>query len=80
MKENRDRTVLIRKDMVEIARNRIVISRATHLDQLSDRLNEDRVRRVILPMILNIEATSNSDDDEYCLDLGIIKKPTEAML
>ena len=73
MKENRDRRIIITKDMIEIAKDRLVISRATHLDQLSDKLDEDRVRRVILPMILNRDARSNKDDEQYCIDLGLVR-------
>ena len=74
MKENRDHSVLLTKDMVSIAINRLIVSRAVHLDQLADKLKEDRVRRVILPMILNEEASGAFDTDrEYCVDLGLIK-------
>jgi hypothetical protein len=74
MKENRNHAVLITKEMVSTAINRIIVSRAVHLDQLADKLKEDRVRRVILPMILNgNESLSTEDDIQYCIDLGIIK-------
>jgi len=79
MKENRDRTVLITKKMAEIAVNRVTVSRATHLDQLADKLKEDRVRRVILPMILNEMAQTDADDEEYCMDLGLIKMTHEGL-
>jgi len=72
MKENRDRTISITKDMAEQAKNRLILSRSTHLGQLSDKLEESRVRRVILPMILNEDARTNKDDEEYCIDLGLI--------
>ncbi|MEA1911094.1 MAG: ATP-binding protein, partial [Spirochaetota bacterium] len=74
MKENRDYKVVLTKEMTELARNRVILSRATHLDQLADKLSEDRVRRVILPMLQNIEASTNSDDEQYCMDLGLVKK------
>ena len=74
MKENRDRSVLITKDMVDVAKNNLIISRATHLDQLSDKLNEERVRRVVLPMILNHESKPEPDDVSYCIDLGLIER------
>ncbi len=73
MKENRDSSVLITTDMVEVAINNIILSRATHLDQLADKLEEDRVRRVILPIILNTVAQPNKDDQDYCIDLGLVK-------
>ncbi len=73
MKENRDRNVLLTKDMTEEAINRVIVSRATHLDQLADKLDEERVRNIVLPMILNKEIKSNKDDEQYCIDLGLIK-------
>jgi len=60
--------------MARIAINSIIVSRAVHLDQLTDKLKEDRVRRVILPIILTKEAVFDSHDREYCIDLGLIKK------
>lgn len=74
MKENRDRSKIITKEMIEEAKNRLVVSRVTHLDQLSDKLQEDRVKRVILPMINNTDARSMPDDVDYCYDLGLIQK------
>ena len=80
MKENRDRKIIITKDMMEIAKNRLVISRATHLDQLADKLEEDRVKRVVLPMILNEESDTNKDDEQYCIDLGLVKKTQDGII
>lgn len=80
MKENRDRKITITKDMMEIAKNRLVISRATHLDQLADKLEEDRVRRVILPMLKNSDSNSNKDDEQYCIDLGLVKKMSDGIV
>ncbi|MBN1968676.1 MAG: AAA-like domain-containing protein [Candidatus Delongbacteria bacterium] len=74
MKENRDRSITITREMIETAKNNLVISRATHLDQLSHKLKEDRVRRVLLPLILGTDAKTEDDDREYCYDLGLIKK------
>jgi hypothetical protein len=81
MKENRDHSVLITKEMVSIAINRLIVSRAVHLDQLADKLKEDRVRRVILPMILGgNESLSTEDDVQYCIDLGIIKDSGQGLV
>jgi hypothetical protein len=79
MKENRDHSVLISKDMVTTAINRLIVSRAVHLDQLADKLKEDRVRRVILPMILNEACVFNRDDKEYCVDLGLVKETNKGL-
>jgi len=80
MKENRDRSVLLTKEMTEEAINRVIISRATHLDQLADKLDEERVRRVILPMILNEEYSPNKDDKQYCIDLGLIADSNRGLI
>jgi hypothetical protein len=74
MSENRDRTITITPQMLEIAKERLILSRQTHLDQLADKLKEDRVRNLILPMILGEEFEYNMDDANYCSDLGLIKK------
>lgn len=80
MKENRDRSVVITKDMMEDAKNRLILSRATHLDQLSDKLKEERARNVILPMIQNTHAKTSEDDEQYCLDLGLIRKSDRGLV
>ena len=74
MSENRDRTITITPEMLEIAKERLILSRQTHLDQLADKLKEDRVRRLILPMILGEEVEHNEDDANYCIDLGLVKR------
>ena len=72
MKENRDRSVVITSELMEEAKERLILSRATHLDQLADKLKEERVRRVIEPMILGTMTEAVDDDMEYCMDLGLI--------
>jgi hypothetical protein len=74
MKENRDPSVTITAGMFEEARERLILSRATHLDQLADKLKEDRVRRVIEPMLIGATAETTEDDTQYCTDLGLIRK------
>jgi hypothetical protein len=60
---------------VEQARERLILTRATHLDSLVARLNEDRVRRIIEPLMAGVSppggATYN-DDVAYVRDLGLI--------
>ena len=74
MKENRDRSVVITTDLIKQAKESLILARQTHLDQLVDKLSEDRVRSVILPMILGQGAIPLPDDIEYCIDLGLIKR------
>ena len=74
MKENRDRSIVITTEKLEMAKERLILERQTHLDQLAFRLNEERVRNVILPMVLGYDAQPKEDDAQYCIDLGLIKK------
>ncbi len=74
MKENRDRTIKITVDMLKKAKEQLILSRQTHLDQLADKLDEPRVRSVIEPMILGVDSFATENDKTYCIDLGLIKK------
>jgi len=51
MKNGRDRTKAITKDMINEAKENIILRRDTHIDQLADKLEEERVRRVIEPIL-----------------------------
>jgi hypothetical protein len=59
--------------MVETAIQTIILRRDTHIDSLLERLKEERVQRVIEPLILG-ESVDNrlSDDFQYVKDLGLI--------
>jgi hypothetical protein len=58
------------------AKEQIISRRETHLDGLIDKLKEERVRRVIEPMILGsqLEKAVAQDDIEYVLDLGLVNR------
>ncbi|MBF0102372.1 MAG: ATP-binding protein [Desulfobacterales bacterium] len=81
MKSGRDRTKPITEDMVIQAKENIILRRETHLDQLADKLREDRVRNVICPMLEGkyIEKI-NPDDTQYVIDLGLIKKNNSELM
>jgi hypothetical protein len=56
------------------------LERQTHLDQLADKLPEERVSRIVLPILLGeTNEKPNLDDQEYCIDLGLIKKTKEGV-
>jgi len=78
-KELRDRKKLITYNHYMIAREELIQSRATHLDQLTDKLKEQRVYNVIAPILANSDSTElnlNDRDLEYVIDLGlIVRKP-----
>jgi hypothetical protein len=73
-REARDRTVRLTPERYQAARERLIQSRATHLDQLTDKLKEPRVHRVIAAILQSEDAELNasSDDLQYCEDLGLI--------
>jgi hypothetical protein len=70
-----DRSTTITFDDLLAAKERLILSRATHLDQLADKLSEPRVRRVIEPLLLGDDSgdTLPADDLQYCTDLGLIR-------
>ena len=64
---------------VDSAKERLIAARQTHLDSLAVRLQEDRVRRVIEPIVAGtlpaaVDAVY-SDDVSYVRDLGLIAQP-----
>jgi hypothetical protein len=77
MPEGRDRSRTITVEMIEEAANLLILERATHLDQLADKLHEERVRRVIAPAVAGGNwaegAKPKSDDLQYVVDLGLMR-------
>ena len=71
----RDRTrAVTMRDILE-AQEHLILSRQVHLDQLADKLQEDRVRRVIEPLLSGAsEDESSVPDLEYVRDLGLIAR------
>ena len=68
----RDRARPITEDDVTAAEERIILRRETHLDQLADKLQEDRVRRVVEPLLSGDIREFSARDLEYARDLGLI--------
>ena len=71
-KAGRDRSRTIEVDDVYAAREELILSRRTHLDQLAHKLEEARVRRVVEPILSGGEARHHVRDLEYLRDLGLI--------
>ena len=70
----RDRTVPITLERYRSARERLIQSRATHLDQLADKLKEPRVHGIVAALLQG-ETTSidvTTDDQQYVEDMGLI--------
>ena len=71
-KAGRDRSRVIEADDIYAAREELIIARRTHLDQLAHKLEEERVRRVVEPILSGGEARHHVRDLEYLRDLGLI--------
>ena len=54
------------------AREALIQRHETHLDQLTDKLREPRVRRVIEPLLSGGEGAHSAFDAEYVRDLGLV--------
>ncbi|MBV7337754.1 ATP-binding protein [Chloroflexi bacterium TSY] len=76
MKAGRDRTNSVTSEMVQEAKEELILKRETHLDQLLDKLQEPRVRKVVHPMLLgeDLEEQVPYDDIQYTTDLGLIRR------
>ena len=77
-----DRTQPITADTIDQAKELLIQSRATHLDSLTERLREDRVQRVMLPIVAGLDVDMNvpPDDLQYVQDLGLIdRKPGKGL-
>jgi hypothetical protein len=71
----RDRTKCIQSKDIEAAKELMIQERRTHIDSLIARLHEDRVRRVLEPMLVG-DSLPFSDIDadlQYVTGLGLIR-------
>ena len=71
VREDRSRTVTAND--IAAVREDLIVNRVTHLDYLADKLREDRVRRVIEPMLSGTHRHAFTDRDVgYARDLGLV--------
>ena len=70
----RDRSRAITVSDLFDAREHLIRSRVVHLDQLADKLREDRVRRVIEPLLSGGQRALSDRDLGYVRDLGLIAR------
>jgi len=69
-----DRSVPVTPAHIHQAKENLLARRTTHLDNLSDKLSEPRVRSVIEPMLAGDSPdTLPSDDVRYLVDLGLLR-------
>ncbi len=75
MQTGKTRSRSITSEMVQQAKESLILRREIHIDQLVDKLREERVRRVIEPILLGLDdpETLSIDDVGYVRDLGLIK-------
>ncbi|MCP4216164.1 MAG: AAA family ATPase [bacterium] len=78
----KDKNKIISVEDIQTARENLILRRETHLDQLTDKLKEERVRRVLEPIVAGLDEAEKVpiDDVEYARDLGLVKvKPQLAI-
>ena len=80
--EGRERSQPITAALIEEAKENLILRRETHLDQLTDKLREARVRRVIEPIlsVTDDPIQFRPEDIEYVIDLGLIRRAPNGRL
>ena len=69
----RDRSRAITEGDILEAQERLIQARVTHLDNLADKLREERVRRVVEPILAGAsESAWSTEDVAYVHDLGLV--------
>ena len=71
-RSGRDRNRAIDETAIDQAKETLILNRVVHLDQLAAKLAEDRVRRVIEPMLAGGKPRHSPTDIKYVRDLGLI--------
>jgi hypothetical protein len=68
-----DYTQPVTAELVAKAVHTIILRRDTHIDSLLERLKEERVRKIIEPIIMGESLFDRTSDDfQYVMDLGLI--------
>lgn len=75
IEEGRDRSRPITVQSIDRSKENLILRRDTHLDQLGDKLQEERVRKVIEPILAGFKDPEQIpiDDLYYARDLGLIR-------
>ena len=69
----RDRSRPITADAILEAQERLILRRDTHIDDLANKLREERVRRVVEPILTGADEQEWSTEDvAYACDLGLV--------
>ena len=77
-KPGRDRALAITADAVVAAQERLILRRDTHIDDLASKLREERVRRVVEPILAGGDQIRCSEEDlAYARDLGLVARDAD---
>ena len=70
----RDRSRDLTEGAIRAARERLILRAPTHFRQIADRLREERVRRVLDPILASIEGRPDftADDARFVSDIGLV--------
>ncbi len=70
-----DRSIPVTVEHVEASKETIILQRRTHIDSLIARLSEDRVRKIIDPMLVGDQTAADvlNDDFAYVMGLGLVR-------
>ena len=80
-KPGRDRARPITAAAILEAQERLILRRDTHIDDLAHKLREERVRRVIEPILAGADRqTWSSEDVAYVHDLGLVAQDAGGLL
>ncbi len=68
----KDKSVVSMKDLYA-AKESLILRRDTHIDQLYAKLDEERVRDIVMPIVLGTQLLRPRESDvQYCIDLGLL--------
>ncbi|CAK0748310.1 ATP-binding protein [Gammaproteobacteria bacterium] len=75
-RSSRDRSRSITAEILDEAKEALIARREIHLDQLTDKLKEPRVRRVIESLLSGerLYDSASDEDIQYVFDLGLIDR------
>ena len=77
-KPGRDRARPLTAAAILEAQERLILRRDTHIDDLGNKLREERVRRVIDPILAGANGIRGSEEDlAYVRDLGLVAQPVD---
>ncbi len=77
-KAGRDRSLPITEQAIVEAQERLILRRDTHIDDLANKLREERMRRVVEPILAGADEMRCSEEDlSYACDLGLVARAAD---